>query len=105
MAMARLIRRQVERQAVSALVVDHDVYFLDLACDSLMVFRPEGTEGKAGQGDGPFPMREGMNRLLRTVDITFRRDAETLRPRINREGSVLDREQRGRGEYYYEAAA
>ncbi|EQD42094.1 ATPase RIL, partial [mine drainage metagenome] len=104
-AMARLIRRQVERQAVGALVVDHDVYFLDLACDSLMVFRPEGTEGTAGRGDGPYPMRDGMNRLLRTVDVTFRRDAETLRPRINREGSVLDREQRAQGEYYYEPAA
>lgn len=105
MSMARLIRRQVERQAVSALVVDHDVYFLDLACDALMVFRPDAEDGSRGRGDGPYPMREGMNRLLRTVDITFRRDAETLRPRINREGSVLDREQRAKGEYYYEAAA
>jgi ATP-binding cassette, sub-family E, member 1 len=104
MAMARLLKRQVERQAVSALVVDHDVYFLDLACDALVVFQPEGPSGAAGHGEGPFPMREGMNRLLRTVDITFRRDAETLRPRINREGSVLDREQRAQGEYYYEAA-
>ncbi len=102
-SMARLIRRQVERQAVCALVVDHDVYFLDLACDALMVFTARGEEG--GEGAGPFPMREGMNRLLRQVEITFRRDAETLRPRINREGSVLDREQRARGEYYYEAAA
>jgi len=105
MAMARLLRRQVERQAVSALVVDHDVYFLDLACDALMTFHSETPDGSQGRGDGPFPMREGMNRLLRTVDITFRRDAETLRPRINREGSVLDREQRAKGEYYYEAAA
>jgi len=105
MSMARLLRRQVERQAVSALVVDHDVYFLDLACDALMVFSPETPDKSRGKGEGPFPMREGMNRLLRTVDITFRRDAETLRPRINREGSVLDREQRAKGEYYYEAAA
>ena len=105
MSMARLLRRQVERQAVTALVVDHDVYFLDLACDELMVFRPDAEDGSKGRGEGPFPMREGMNRLLRTVDITFRRDAETLRPRINREGSVLDREQRAQGEFYYEAAA
>jgi ATP-binding cassette, sub-family E, member 1 len=105
MSMARLIRRQVERQAVSALVVDHDVYFLDLACDELMVFGPEGTDGARGRGDGPFAMREGMNRLLEGVNITFRRDPETLRPRINREGSVLDREQRARKEFYYEAAA
>ena len=104
MSMARLLRRQVERQAVSALVVDHDVYFLDLACDELMVFRPDAPDGSKGRGDGPFAMREGMNRLLEGVNITFRRDPETLRPRINREGSVLDREQRARKEYYYEAA-
>ena len=103
MAMAKLIRRQVERQASTALVVDHDVYFLDLACDGLMVFGPDGADG--GLGEGPFAMRDGMNRLLRQVEITFRRDAETLRPRINQEGSVLDREQRSRGEYYYEPAA
>ncbi len=104
MSMARLVRRQVERQAVSALVVDHDVYFLDLACDELMVFGPDAPDGSKGRGDGPFAMREGMNRLLAGVNITFRRDPETLRPRINREGSVLDREQRARKEYDYEAA-
>jgi ATP-binding cassette subfamily E protein 1 len=102
MSMARLVRREIERQGATALVVDHDVYFLDLACDGLMVFAAEGGEGTAGRGDGPFPMREGMNRLLREVEVTFRRDGETLRPRINREGSALDREQRARGEYYYE---
>ena len=105
MAMARLIRRQVERQAVSALVVDHDVYFLDLACDGLMVFSSDQSGGSRGKGGGPYPMREGMNRLLQEVDVTFRRDAETLRPRINQEGSALDREQRSHGEYYYEPVA
>ncbi len=104
MAMARLVRRQVERQAASALVVDHDVYFLDLACDALLVFRNPDGDPQRGLGEGPFSMREGMNRLLREVEVTFRRDAETARPRINREGSALDREQRAKGEYYYEAA-
>ncbi|MHB8351798.1 MAG: ribosome biogenesis/translation initiation ATPase RLI [Thermoplasmata archaeon] len=104
MAMAKLLRRQVERQASTALVVDHDVYFLDLACDGLMVFRSEGGDGSRGYGEGPFPMRDGMNRLLRQIEVTFRRDPDTLRPRINREGSSLDREQRASGEYYYEPA-
>ena len=103
MAMARLVRRQVERSGATALVVDHDIYFLDLACDGLMVFHATDG-GRHGEGAGPFAMREGMNRLLRNVEITFRRDAETLRPRINQEGSVLDREQRAQGEYYYEPA-
>ncbi|MGI0150995.1 MAG: ribosome biogenesis/translation initiation ATPase RLI [Thermoplasmata archaeon] len=105
MAMAKLIRRQVERQAATALVADHDVYFLDLACDGLMVFRPGGADAREGVGEGPFPMREGMNRLLRQVEVTFRRDPETRRPRINREGSGLDREQRASGEFYYEPAS
>ena len=105
MNMARLIRRRVEHESATALVVDHDVYFLDLACDGLMVFAPDGPGGAAGRGEGPFAMREGMNRLLRQVEVTFRRDPETLRPRINQEDSVLDREQRAKGEYYYEAVA
>ena len=32
-------------------------------------------------------------------------DWDALRPRINREGSALDREQRASGEFYYEAAS
>ena len=49
MAMAKLVRRQVERSQATALVVDHDVYFLDLACDGLMVFRST-DEGRQGEG-------------------------------------------------------
>lgn len=104
MSMARLLKRVVEREGCTALVVDHDVYFLDLACDTLMAFH-HGSDHATGVGEGPFPMRQGMNRLLEGVQVTFRRDEETHRPRINKEGSVLDREQRAKGEYYYEAAA
>ena len=46
-------------------------------------------------------MREGMNRFLKRLDITFRRDRNTHRPRINKRGSRLDREQKAAGEFYY----
>jgi len=49
-------------------------------------------------------MRTGMNEFLRGVGITFRRDNETNRPRINKEDSRLDREQKSAGEYYYAVA-
>jgi len=42
-----------------------------------------------------------MNRFLKQVGITFRRDADTNRPRINKLDSRLDREQKASGEYYY----
>ncbi len=49
-------------------------------------------------------MREGMNRFLMDVGVTFRRDRDTKRPRINSPESKLDREQKSAGEYYYALA-
>jgi translation initiation factor RLI1 len=39
-------------------------------------------------------LRQGMNRFLEQVDVTFRRDHESHRPRINKPGSRKDREQK-----------
>lgn len=99
MEAARTIRRIMEREARTGLIVDHDVYFIDMVSDSIMVF--SGDPGRTGLGEGPFPMRDGMNRFLKMVGITFRRDADTNRPRINKLDSRLDREQKSSGEYYY----
>ncbi|MGB0652870.1 MAG: ribosome biogenesis/translation initiation ATPase RLI [Thermoplasmatota archaeon] len=96
---AKTIRRVMEKKGRSALIVDHDVYFIDLVSDSLMVFG--GQPGVHGKAEGPFDLREGMNRFLAGVDVTFRRDNDTHRPRINKPGSRLDRQQREAGEYYY----
>lgn len=101
MVAAKVIRRVMENRGRSALVVDHDVYMIDVMCDSLMVFG--GKPGREGVGAGPFDLREGMNRFLQNVDVTFRRDRETLRPRVNKPGSRLDREQRSIGEFFYTA--
>jgi ATP-binding cassette subfamily E protein 1 len=42
-----------------------------------------------------------MNHFLKRLDVTFRRDRNTNRPRINKPGSRLDRAQKATGEYYY----
>ncbi len=99
MEAAKTVRRVMEKRGRSALVVDHDIYFLDMVSDSIMVF--QGTAGKEGLGKAPMNMRSGMNAFLKDVDVTFRRDNDTNRPRINKPGSRLDREQKERGEYYY----
>ena len=96
---ARTIRRMMEKTGRSGMIVDHDIYFLDMVSDSMMVFG--GEPGHHGIGEGPFDMRDGMNKFLSAVDITFRRDADTNRPRINKPDSRLDREQKTKGEYYY----
>jgi ATP-binding cassette subfamily E protein 1 len=35
------------------------------------------------------------------MDVTFRRDSVTRRPRVNKEGSRMDIFQKETGEYYY----
>ena len=41
-----------------------------------------------------------MNKFLSILDISFRRDPENYRPRINKFNSVLDREQKTSGNYF-----
>ncbi len=99
METAKTIRRVMEKEGKSGLIVDHDVYFIDMVSDSVIVF--SGVPGVSGHAEGPFSMREGMNRFLDQVGITFRRDNDTNRPRINKPDSRLDREQKHAQEYYY----
>lgn len=96
---AKIIRRVMEKKECAALVVDHDLLFMDYISDRLMIFY--GNPGSSGKATKPLEMREGMNRFLGEVGITFRRDPETGRPRVNKPGSIKDREQKARGEYYY----
>ncbi|DAC14165.1 MAG TPA: ribosome biogenesis/translation initiation ATPase RLI, partial [Candidatus Poseidoniales archaeon] len=98
MEAAKAIRRTMESNEKSAFVIDHDVYFIDIVSDSLMVFEGEG--GLNGLATGPYPLREGMNRFLKNVNVTFRRDHDSKRPRINKSSSRKDREQRQSGDFY-----
>jgi ATP-binding cassette subfamily E protein 1 len=95
---SRMIRKHAEGREASTLVIDHDIYVIDMISDRILVF--EGEPGIRGKAAGPFDMAPGMNRFLKALGITFRRD-KSGRPRINKPGSFLDREQIAAGEYYY----
>lgn len=97
--MAKAIRRIVEAHSVPAFVVEHDVVTQDFIADRLMVFN--GEPGTSGIANPPTTLRKGMNLFLKEMDVTFRRDSITRRPRVNKEGSRLDTMQKEIGEYYY----
>ena len=99
LSIAKAIKNIVKKKSASAIVIDHDILFLDYISERLMVFK--GEPSKRGETIGPLSMKDGMNTFLREVNITMRRDGQTKRPRINKLGSVLDREQKAKGEYYY----
>lgn len=95
---AKTIRRIVEEKGKTALVVEHDLLMQNYISDKIIVFL--GKPGIEGYASSPVDIRTGFNRLLKELDITVRRDSESGRPRINKPGSVMDREQKTRGEYY-----
>jgi len=96
---SKIIKNVAQTKGISVLVVDHDLLFIDYLSDRLIVF--EGEPAIKGMEKGPFQMEEGMNSLLKDVEISLRRDDESGRPRINKPGSVKDREQKNKGKYYY----
>jgi len=98
LAVGKAIKNHIDITDCSALVIDHDLAFIDYLSDKIMVFT--GEPAKKGNAEGPFDVESGMNMLLKNLDITLRRDRDTKRPRINKHDSVLDREQKQSGEYY-----
>lgn len=61
----------------------------------------EGTPAIDTIATSPRPLIEGMNKFLKMMNITFRRDPENYRPRINKLFSVKDTEQKQKGLYFY----
>ncbi len=96
---SKVIRDLMEHRGKTALIVDHDLLFLDYLSQRLLVF--DGIPAKQGEAKGPFEMEEGMNVFLKDLAMTFRRDPESNRPRANKEDSIKDREQKKAKKYYY----
>lgn len=98
-AVAKLIQRYVRSYGKSAIIVDHDIQLMDLISDSIVIFH--GTPGREGHATTPKPKVEGMNEFLKSLEMTYRRDETSMRPRVNKLESRLDREQKLSGKFYY----
>ena len=59
----------------------------------------DGISGVKGESSEIRDFEEGISELLKSLDITLRKDKESGRPRINKKGSVLDREQKAKGKW------
>ena len=98
-SIAKFLQRFVRAQGKSAIIIDHDMQLIDLVADTMVIF--EGQPGLTGSATAPMRKEEGMNRFLKALSITYRRDETTGRPRVNKEGGRLDRGQKQSGNYYY----
>ena len=96
-SVAKAIKDTMTEKEKTAFVVDHDLLLISYLADSIINFDGEsGIKGKASEIIG---FKEGISELLKSLDITLRKDKESGRPRINKKDSVLDREQKAEGKW------
>jgi len=98
-AVAKFLQHFTRSYGKSAMVIDHDIQLLDLVSDSMVIF--QGTSGLNGHASSPLSKVDAMNKFLESLNITFRRDEKSRRPRVNKEDSRLDKIQKTSSNFYY----
>jgi len=98
-AVAKFIQKFVRSFGKSAIIIDHDLQLMDLVSDTMIIF--EGESGVSGKATSPMRKADAMNRFLKSLDMSFRRDERSLRPRVNKLESRLDKDQKTSGNFYY----
>lgn len=96
---SKVIRRFILHAKKTAFIVEHDFMMATYLADRVIVF--EGTPSKDALAKAPESLLTGCNRFLKNLNVTFRRDPNSFRPRINKKDSQMDREQKSAGTYFF----
>ncbi|GAA6043427.1 hypothetical protein JCM8097_002850 [Rhodosporidiobolus ruineniae] len=96
---ARVIKRYILHSKKTAFIVEHDMVMATYLADRVVVY--SGTPSVESFATAPESLLTGMNKFLKSLEITFRRDPTNFRPRINKLGSLLDTEQKLAGNYFF----
>lgn len=83
---AKVIKRYILHAKKTGFVVEHDFIMATYLSDRVIVF--EGQPSVDTTAFTPQSLLNGMNRFLQLLGITFRRDPNNFRPRINKNASV-----------------
>ena len=94
---AKAIKEIMIEREKTAFVVDHDLLLVSYLADSIINFG--GESGVRGEASSIVDFEAGISSLLESLDITLRKDKDSGRPRINKLGSVKDREQKAKGKW------
>ncbi|XAO22192.1 hypothetical protein I312_100959 [Cryptococcus bacillisporus CA1280] len=96
---SKVIKKFVMSSKRTAFIVEHDFIMATYLADRVIVF--DGQPGKESWARKPEGLLTGMNKFLKSLDITFRRDPTNFRPRINKMDSLKDKEQKAEGAYFF----
>ena len=96
---SKVIRRFIMHAKKTAFIVEHDFIMATYLADRVIVF--SGNPGVDSHANSPESLVSGCNQFLRNLNVTFRRDPTSFRPRINKLGSQMDQEQKANGNYFF----
>ncbi|KAJ5637573.1 Translation initiation factor RLI1 [Penicillium lividum] len=96
---ARVIKRFIMHSKKTAFIVEHDFIMATYLADRVIVF--DGQPSIDAHANTPESLVTGCNKFLHSLDVTFRRDPNSYRPRINKYQSQMDQEQKLAGNYYF----
>ncbi|KAJ2847083.1 Fe-S cluster-binding ribosome biosynthesis protein [Coemansia brasiliensis] len=96
---SKVIKRFILHAKKTAFVVEHDFIMATYLADRVIVM--EGTPSVNARANSPQSLLSGMNKFLKSLSITFRRDPNNYRPRINKMDSAKDKEQKASGNYFF----
>ena len=95
---ARVMKRWILVSKSAAFVVEHDFIMATYLADKVICF--EGEPGVDTRCSEPESLITGMNKFLKLMEITFRRDPTNYRPRINKYASQKDQAQKALGNFF-----
>lgn len=96
---AKVIRRYILHIKKTAFIVEHDFIMATYLADKVVVY--DGQPGVECTARRPEGLKTGMNRFLKALDVTLRKDDVSHRPRINKLGSQKDQQQKKSGDYFF----
>jgi len=96
---AKVIKRFIFHAKKTAFIVEHDFIMATYLADRVIVY--DGKPSKYALANAPQSLLSGMNKFLKSLEITFRRDPTNFRPRINKADSLKDKEQKLSGNYFF----
>lgn len=101
----KVIKRFLIHNKKMGFIVEHDMMMtmsLSTGCSSkIILFDKKRIDDKAhSSATSPMKFSTGINGFLTQLDVTFRTDKTSDRPRINKQGSTMDSTQKQLNKYY-----
>lgn len=105
-ACCKIIKKFILSSKKTAFIVEHDFIMATYLADRVIVYEKQQTIVNEKQqtnsiANVPESLLTGMNKFLESLELTFRRDSISYRPRINKFCSTKDTEQKKNGQYFF----